>query len=462
MFSLTRDAAAFGAAYFLAWILFWGVTAPFSGTAEGYFDLMVAGLTLLHAMILFRLVAAPAPVLRGLVGLSLLVAVGPALAMLPLGSADAYFYAALGREWAVLGANPFTTPISSLQAGDAILRSPLIHHGHITSQYGPLGLLLFGLPWFAGASSLQAAVYGLKGLAVLALQGLAWLLARWFSGADPARFWWVLFALLNPFFISQLVLDVHKEVWILLPFLGGIWCLARRHGWLHGLCNAAVASISIYYVVYPLVLQFALLLSPQRARAYGGTLWRSWLIQGLVLVPAYAVWQGADLRGVLAASAQDHPGSGALMLLLRLAGHGAGWVLGVPGTTWSDGLKPISLGATALLLLGVVLWVRRRDGMQPRADVDFLLVAFGVSQALWLASWYYQPWYAVLGLAALAVACGLKGMDRAWVLVLGAGCTLGALHAWWHWAYMVALLGGAVWMWCRGAWFRRGAGTARQ
>ena len=431
------------------------LAVPSRGVARPYFDLIIVGLAILQAGLLHLLAGASAPELSRWALLSAGVAVVPALFMLPLGSADAYFYAALGRAWAVLGANPFAIPINSLQAEDVILRSPWVHHGHMTSQYGPLGLLLFGLPWLAGASSLVGAVYFLKGLVAAALLALAGCLRRWFAGT---RYWWVLLALLNPFFISQLLLDGHKEAFILLPFLLGLGFLAQQRGWLHGLCNAAVASISIYYLVYQLVLHFALLVSPRHIRTYGPTLGRSWLLQALLLLPAYTFWHGADLRGVLAASAQDHPGSGALMLALRLVGHFAGFVLGVPGTTWSDWLKPISFVATALLLLALVGWVRRRYDEEAQPEAEFLLVTFGVSQVLWLASWYYQPWYAVPGLAAFVVWCGLTGTSRAAVCVLGAGLILGALHSWCHWAYFVGLCVCAV---ATAGWIRRGAARAR-
>jgi hypothetical protein len=335
---------------------------------------------------------------------ALLVAGALAVAALtvlpPVGSTDAFDYAAYGRI-AVLGHNPYLmTPYPLRLAHNAFAQSVPAIWQHTVSVYGPLATLEQFLAARLGGISAARVVFWLKLWNAIAFGAVA-IAADRLLRADPARrlrahLLWTI----NPLLLWGIVAAGHLDVLAAALGLLGLIVLGKQRsergerpegsgaGLLRALAAGALigiaADVKINYVLFGLGVAWALRRSPARlaAAATAGL---------LVLVPGYA-WFGLPAVKVLA----DRRNRFVPYNFYRVF---------IIDPHWRSQVVLIAAVLVAALAL-LALW-RMPVGVLDRPAIRPVLAV----SAAWLFLWPYQyPWYDVM-IICLLVLCPASRLD---------------------------------------------------
>lgn len=326
----------------------------------------------------------------------------PLLVVPALGSHDVYAYACQGQlvdaGLDVYRVGPSALPCDWLADVPELWRST-------PTPYGPLWLALEGL---VAHGSLALAVLGFRVIGLLGVALCAWAGARLARSlnVDPARVVWLV--ALSPLVLVHVVSGAHNDALLAGLVLAGLAAAARARdgekvlGWLvlagvaFGLAGAVkVTALAAAPFVVPLAL-------PHRRTVRGVAL------VGAVVVATYAALAlvtGYGLGFVHALTST----SGLVQWLSLPTGVGmaVGYVLRAAGAPALFGTavgvaRDVGYLALAAVLVGLWWWAVRRArdaaGVMTAAGLALLAVA--------LLGPVFYAWYAISGLAVLAVATG--------------------------------------------------------
>ncbi len=310
------------------------------------------------------------------------------LPTLPATSSDIHHYVMEGRTFWLHGGNPLVQPPSAYP-DDPYLHYVPPWHQDAPSPYGPLWVLLTGLPTFLPADSPATVLLGYKALPgafFLATVALLWL-AMAPAGPGERRRAVVLYAW-NPLLLLMTAVDGHNDA-VMVFFLVGAVVAACRARWALSLPLLALGALSKYVGAVP-----GPLLLVQGWRDREG---RRGLLAGLVLGAALAVgimapfWEGLDTFRAL----QVDPRSWFANSLPEVA------LLGLAKLMPLDPAMALArvLGAVAFLVpYALLAWRLRCDGA---------VTVWGAYQSMFIyltaGSTVFYPWYVawVVPLAAL-------------------------------------------------------------
>ena len=371
-------------------------------------------------------------------------------------TADLFIYLSQAHLFTDLGANPLLDAALDLR-GPATTTDPLVAaypapYANNPSVYGPAWTLL-SIPGTLGPHDVTAGLAYLKGLAVIAYLGSAWLVQQIFRqiGPVPARrphamagseagsapvgeqskqdlLGLYLFAW-NPLILLMAVGDGHNDMVMMAVVLLAFWLLLRGYP---ALAFAALAfSVWIKYVsllFFPLFLLYVWRqLADQSWRARWLVLARSGvavlLVSAVVLVPLGSVdWAAGMVQRLLQpVNWQAYAGNAS-------AGPGL-----APTRFLVAGLLAFSV---AYAILTLRLLQHLRTSTQPGADGrqwrlrEILDVAFLVSLLVFvLAAARSQPWHLIWP-ASLAV---LARQRWAWPVIAGLSALMLASQVWVEW-----------------------------
>jgi hypothetical protein len=320
------------------------------------------------------------------------VCAAPLLAAPPLGSRDAWSYAAVGNMVRV-GVNPYLHGPAAVPGAFANAVDPM--WSHTPSPYGPLFVQLAGLVVTGTGPSLLLAVLVMRVVAVVGLVLVAVYLprlARACGGSPPVAVWLVL---LNPVVLLHLVAGQHNEA-LMIGLMVAALALALEGSLWHGAVLAALAaSIKVPAVV--VVVAIGLLWGspvPERLRRIRGVV----LAGGLCLL-MFAVLGAATGLGWGWVPALRTPGEVRSWLSVpTAAGVAVGWVLDLVGAgDHTDELIRVSrlVGATVAAVVGasLLLWASPRRMVQAAGITLLALAVLAPAD---------QPWYPLWGGVLLA------------------------------------------------------------
>lgn len=311
--------------------------------------------------------------------------------MYPTNAIDIYLYAVRSRLWTSYGANPLSAFPADFPA-DVWFHFSGGEWAGRGSPYGPLwNLLAAPITWAAGDRILLA-LLGFKALAIAALLGGGWAIARALaaSGTGSPTTGAICY-LWNPLVLWEGIGNGHNDVVLVLPVLLALWAWAARRDRL--VIPLLVAATLIKYVAAPLVVLAAIALwrraagRGKRRALLAWSLSLSLAVATLALFPFYDLAAAraslADQGGVLHTSPQsvavallnDHYPAEAVRSWAALLGAGAVYL----ALCWHAG----------------VVWRRPEHLARACFEVLFVLVLVGLGNA--------RPWYVIwlVGIAAL-------------------------------------------------------------
>lgn len=329
------------------------------------------------------------------------VCAAPLLAAPPLGSRDAWSYAAVGNMLRA-GINPYAHGPAALPGPFADAVDPM--WSHTASPYGPLFVQLAGWVVSGTGSSVLLATLVMRAVAVVGLVLVAVYLprlARSCGGSPPVAVWLVL---LNPVVLLHLVAGQHNEALMIGLMVAALALALEGSLWLGAVLAALAASVKIPAVVVVVAI---------------GLLWGSTLPGRLRRTRGIALAGGLCLLTLAVLGAATQLGWGWIPAL-RTPGEVRSW-LSVPTAAGivagraihllgagdhTDALIHVSRlagGAFAVTMGAFLLLGAPRRWMIQAAGVT--LVAFAV---LGPAD---QPWYPLWG-GVLLAATGLSPRGR--------------------------------------------------
>jgi hypothetical protein len=364
------------------------VPAPLAGVFGGLdLNLHVAGAIAVLVLMFGSyalVVSSPASlsartVLSAIVGLHVLVLLGP-----PLFSTDVFSYQAYARMGANFGVNPYTHGPDAIRF-DAVFPYVGAKWSYIPSAYGPL---FTGFSYLLAPLGIAASVLAYRSIAAaasLALISVVWRCAR-LRGIDPVRA--VALVGLNPLLVIYGVGGGHNDLLMLLAVALAVWAFLRHHERSSGALTMLAIGVKL---TGGLVLPFGLAAEGPR-RVGGGR--RRLALGALVGFAAIAA-----LSIVVFGSGAFH-----LLATVRQSQSEGDWesIPGVIGTRLdlpgvghivSDVLAAGFIAVTCRLLVRV--W---------RGTLDWIDGAGWATLALLIAASSLLPWYVVwmLPFAALA------------------------------------------------------------
>ena len=333
-----------------------------------------------------------------------LVAVAVLTVLPPVGSSDAFDYAAYGRI-ALLGHNPYLiAPAFLRHLHSSFSLSVPRKWEHQVSVYGPLATAEQYLAAKLGGISMARVTFWLKLWNSLAFAAVALVMDRLLRAQPTWRLRAHLLWTVNPLLLWGLVAAGHLDVLAAGAGLFGLLALGRQRGpstvslrraAAAGALLGLAADIKIYYLLFVVGLFWALRGSASRLAAAGGSLVG-------VLVAGYAWFGLAAIRAVL----RRRNALSANSFYLHLVRYNK-----------SD-LTHIGLIVlvASLFLAALLLW-RMPPGVSDRPAIRPALL---VSTA-WLFLWPYQlPWYDTI-VICLLVFYPASWLDGLVLLRLAAG-----------------------------------------
>jgi hypothetical protein len=313
--------------------------------------------------------------------------------LLPITS-DMFGYLSRAHMLTDLGANPMQQ--APVEIPDPFLRSYPTAYDMRPTVYGPAWVLLSAVGTL-GTRDVPMGLLYLKGLAIVAYLGSAWLVERILLDLRPALaveglylFAW------NPLVLLMAIGDGHNDMVMMVLALLAIWLLVRKR-WAPAFGVLAL-SVWIKYVSLILLPLFAIYtwrcLMREQRKAPLRPLARGWLAAAAVTL--VLVVPLSSLEGL----------AGTVTLLL----HPLNWRVGagnVPASALGVGLLLFSIAYVYLL---VRFW-RGSSSFPELVDAGFLALLL----AFLLGAARSQPWH-LLWPATLA---GLSGNRRAQAVIVG-------------------------------------------
>ena len=322
----------------------------------------------------------------------------------PVGSSDAFDYAAYGRI-ALLGHNPYLiAPAYLRHMHSSFSLSVPRKWQHQVSVYGPLATAEQYLAAKLGGISMARVTFWLKLWSSLAFAAIALVMDRLLKAEPSWRLRAHLLWTVNPLLLWGLVAAGHLDVLAAGAGLLGLIALGRQRGTSSvslqraaaaGALIGLAADIKIYYLLFVVGLAWALRGSASRLAAAAGSL-------AGVLVAGYAWFGLAAIRAVLGRRNSLSANS----FYLHLVRYNK-----------SD-LAHIGLIAlvASLVLAALLLW-RMPPGVSDRPAIRPALLV----SAAWLFLWPYQlPWYDTI-VICLLVFYPTSWLDGLVLLRLAAG-----------------------------------------
>lgn len=424
---LVSEAVYLAAAIRLPWWRYGGTLHSWSqllGGGWGGGALCVAGIGVLMAAYLggWYAVRHGAGTRRAVWGFAVLFAL-TLFWLLPITS-DLFTYLVRAHLFTDLGVNPLLHAPPQVPGGSLLSAYPSAYISQ-PSNYGPAWLLL-SAPGTLGRAGEAAGLTYLKGLAVAAFLGCAWLLERILRQMRPRDsieglylFAW------NPLVVLMAVGDGHNDVVMMAAVLLAYWLLLNRR-WLFSFAILAL-SVWIKYVsamLFPLIALYALrsepwvgvgALPPAGKRDRWRVVWQGGLVAGtisaLVCIPLTVAWGPTPADPWLPKLAE------------RLL-----WPSNWPGApsdlvAWAMGVGLLLFGLAYLVLVarllrGPISWQRL---MNVSFAVALLAFVLGAARS--------QPWH-LLWPASLA---GLSDLRWAWPLIAGLSALMLVVQVWVEW-----------------------------
>ncbi len=306
----------------------------------------------------------------------------------PITAIDLYVYLVYGRVWVSHGANPLITPPKLFPA------DPFLHFagqfGQVPAPYGPLWIVLAGLPTRLFGDNLLLSLLGLKALAVISYLGccivITWMLLRIHPEIAPAGT--LLFAW-NPLVLLDGVGNGHNDLAMMFLVLLAVG-LAQSGRDLPGLALLAL-SVAVKYssgLLLP-VLYVQMLRQRQNWRArLGFTVAAAVVIMGVLLLCYAPFWAGSATFGGLRRQNDMFLASPAVLLFA--------WQGTILPKMSPDQLKvrlDLAFAAYYLIQIGL-LWKGWRTWLMVTFDIVF--------GSLFVIPWF-NSWYAIWPLALAPV-----------------------------------------------------------
>jgi hypothetical protein len=380
--------------------------ASLLGTNETMFAICLAGIGVLLAAYLWgwrtvRRGQAP----RWLIWGGAIVYALTLLWLLPI-TADLFMYLVRAHMFTDLGANPLQiAPLTLLR--DPLVSSYVINYEAHPTVYGPAWTLLSALGT-TGPYDVAGGLFYLKGLAVAAYLGCAWLVEQILRRVQPESVLEGLYLFAwNPLVLLMAVGDGHNDVVMMaLVLLAGWWLLRER--WVLAF-GALALSVWVKYVSVLLVPLFLIYvwwrlapLGKRRLSTMGQGVLLSAGVSILVLAP---FWYPGLIPG----------------LIERLA-H--------PVNSSMPGLPQWMLGAGLALFVPIYGVILQRIGQRPSSFAELMNLEFVVTLLIFvLGAARSQPWH-LLWPAALA---GLTDKRWVWPMVIAVAAALLAGQVWVEW-----------------------------
>jgi hypothetical protein len=323
-------------------------------------------------------------------------------------TSDLFSYLSRAHLFTDLGGNPLLD--APLDFRDALVRAYPTFYATRPTVYGPAWLLV-SAPGTLGRHDVVTGLFYLKGLAVVAYLGCAWLLEQILRRLRPAATMEGLYLFAwNPLVLLMAVGDGHNDIVMMALVLLALWLLMREQ-WVMSFGTLAL-SVWIKYTSVILFPLFALYAWRRVGREHGHRWWTLMAQVGLV-VASVSVLMFAPFGG-----------------LDRLAGLAERFLWPVnwrAGAThlpaWSLG---IGLGLFAIAYT-VLFWrvMRGECSFQQLGNACFSasLLAFILGAAR------SQPWHLIWP-AALA---GVSERRWAWPVVVGMSVLMLAMQLWAEW-----------------------------
>jgi hypothetical protein len=329
----------------------------------------------------------------------------------PAASKDVYHYIFEGRTLVVHGENPLTTPPAMFPADS--LRWIVSSWEWEPSRYGPLWALIAAIPASVAGDNLPMAVLGFKAIGIASFIATAILVgatARRIRPdlAMPA----FVFVAWNPLLIFEAAANAHNDLVMVMFTALALFCAARRDWTLA--FPALAAAVLIKYttgLLGPLLLLWAWRTSRRRGaesrRIVVGLGLAVWLTVALYAI----LWTGTDTFGALTGAAGD-------------AIHSPGWLMRESLERLGASERAAGIAVSLPLALGFVavyVILLRRVWTGDAGFITFAWTGFAALTAyLWLASWWFWPWYVTWVLPLAALFAGTRTAQFALILSLGA------------------------------------------
>lgn len=315
----------------------------------------------------------------------------------PVTSADVYHYIMEGRIFWIHGDNPLVAVPGAYPADPYLPYVDRAHH-FSAAPYGPLWILLTGIPTALPDKHPELVLIGFKSLVVAFYLGTAamiWLTLREISPANRA-FGLAVFAW-NPLVLLSVAANGHNDI-VMMFFVAAATYLAVRGHWRWTIPVLVLAGLSKYVSVLllPIFVIYAWRALPEKRRevVIGCVIGA---VVGLALLAPF--WDGID---TFSAQRSDQR-SWFVNSFSEVALIGLGKVLSLQ--TAMDIARVGGIIAVLLLLALSLVWMR------PRAN-GFLLAGYQLMFLyLVVASSLFYPWYVVWPLTLAAVL-----VDKTWVL----------------------------------------------
>lgn len=317
----------------------------------------------------------------------------PLLIVAPLFSRDLYSYAAQGELMTRHG-NPYQLGTYDIGSTPILnLADPL--WGHVTSPYGPVFLMLAG--WIVSLANHNpiAALFGLRGLALLGTVMFAVaipFIARTFNRDGATAF---VLAALNPLILLHLVGGGHNDA-LMIGFLAVGYALARRgHPVLGIICCAIGAVVKVPALVGVVYIGWEWLGPNRTPRERIRPVVTAALIAGAVMA---LLSEGAGLGWGWIGGLTNPDNIRSYLDPATAIGLAAGKVVALVGLGDHTHIL-LTLARGSALLLAAVIAIRlllRSDEIGPLKALGWTLVAAAVLGPV------VQPWYVTWGFVFLA------------------------------------------------------------
>jgi hypothetical protein len=337
--------------------------------------------------------------------------------LMPITS-DLFLYLTQAHLFTDLGVNPLLDAALDFGglglAGERTL-DPLVlaypaFFASTPSVYGP-AWTLFSAPGTLGPYDVAAGLFYLKGLAIVAYLGCAWLLERILRQIRPAfaleglyLFAW------NPLVLFMAVGDGHNDVVMMATMLLACWLLLQDR-WMLAF-GALALSVWLKYVSVIFIPLFVLYAWFRLTRGRRGHLWPVMAQSGLAVLAVSAL--------VLAPFGPIEWGGGMVERLLR------------PVNWRGDAadLSALFFGVGLLLFAGMYVTLSHRLFKRPDSFQQLLDATFVVSLlAFLLGAARSQPWHFIWP----TVLAGFSKRRWAWPVVIGLSAFMLVSQVWIEW-----------------------------
>jgi hypothetical protein len=340
--------------------------------------------------------------------------------MYPVNAIDVFIYSVRSRIFTTYGQNPLAVTPSSFP-DDPLMRFASAEWSVTVSPYGPLWNLIAAPITALAGDNLLAALLGFKTLAVAAVLGGGWLLARIAVAAGLPVAAAVVLYLWNPLVLWEGIGNGHNDTVMMVPVLAAL--LAWTTGRDRYVLPLLVVAVCIKYVaVLALPVAAVAIWRRQpngrvRLRVFGVSAALSAAIVIVSCAPFFdvaAIWSSITQQGSIFLTS---PAAVALTVLRDRLPEGAARPL---VTTVGSALMAI-----ALVIALVHVW--RRPDRFPRGLYETMFVF------LLIATWNFRVWY-LIWLVALAATMAI-GWPAWRAIAWTAGGLAGyVLFIWiWHW-----------------------------